>query len=69
LAVEQTDLSAEEAAEEGRGRRPKRPPARYGQSSMEESFQDSSNDQEDASHVLANCPSFPNTTSMLLKYL
>ncbi|EFX73064.1 hypothetical protein DAPPUDRAFT_253560 [Daphnia pulex] len=62
LAVEKTDLSAEEAAEEGRGRRPKRPPARYGQSSMEESFQDSSNDQEDASHVLANCPSFPNTT-------
>ncbi|EFX85266.1 hypothetical protein DAPPUDRAFT_237773 [Daphnia pulex] len=27
LAVEQTDLSTEEAAEEGRGKRPKRPPA------------------------------------------
>nr|CAH0104291.1 unnamed protein product [Daphnia galeata] len=57
LAVEQTDLSGEEeaAAEQGRGKRPKRAPARYGQSSMEESNQD-------ASHMLANCPSFPNNT-------
>ncbi|XP_046632152.1 uncharacterized protein LOC124311827 [Daphnia pulicaria] len=62
LAVEQTDLSTEEAAEEGRGKRSKRPPARYGQTSMEESIQDSSNEEEDASYVLASCPSFPNTT-------
>jgi hypothetical protein len=69
LAVEQTDLSTEEAAEEGRGKRSKRPPARYGQTSMEESIQDSSNEEEDASYVLASCPSFPNTTSKLLKFL
>jgi hypothetical protein len=69
LAVEQTDLSTEEeAAEQGRGKRPKRPPARYSQSSKVEYFQDSSDDQEDASYVLANCPSFPNITSMLLKF-
>ena len=70
MAVEQTDLSGEEeaAAEQGRGKRQKRAPARYGQSSMEESIQDSSDDQQDASHMLANCPSFPNKTSMLLKF-
>ena len=69
MAVEQTDLSGEEeaAAEQGRGKRPKRAPARYGQSSMEESNQDSSDDQQDAPHMLANCPSFPNNSSKLLK--